>query len=65
MKRFKIYHVEGHQDSKALPSDLTLPEKINIICDDGYGKQLLTEYQEEQETRPREPLRAEVTCMKI
>ena len=31
----RIYHVMGHQDKKISTSDLPLPARINVICDDG------------------------------
>lgn len=61
----RIYHVDGRQDRQAPVSDLSLPEKVNVMYDKGCTEELLTRGRLNQEKDPRNPLTRELASLKI
>ena len=64
-ERIQVRHVEAHQDRRTPKADLPLPAKINIICDEGCTRRLESEARHDTERKPRNPLEAEIACLKI
>ena len=64
-RRIKVYHVDGHQDRHNAQTDLKLPAKVNIICDEGCTERLRAKQGKERETTRRDPMTSEIATLKI
>ena len=64
-RRLRIEHVAGHQDRTVEFDDLTLPAKVNVLCDRECERRLKDENQTTSENETRDKMAAAVATLMI